>query len=304
MTDRLYNPTASYFTKITPIEKIFFITLTCVTIYCMSTIGQKTVETMDSQTGLRFVSKRGNDIYDDFYANVYDELFFDNPKHDYELELIISKTAPSQTSNILVIGSGTGHYVGSLYKAGYKSRGIDVSQAMINKSSRNYPQCLFTKSSALTSITFSSNKFTHITCMYFTFYVIGNMDLLFKNCMDWLTLDGYLILHLVDRDNFEPTLNIAKTTYTEGSTIISQSTIKDYSCKTSFHLNEDNATFTETFKNVNNNSDRINVHEIVMPTLTTIEDNAKSHGFDLKSRTELGAVGYYGQYIYIFKKSH
>ena len=304
MTKSLYDSASSYFTKSTPIEKIFFITLTVVTIYCMSTIGQKTVETMESQTSSQFVSKRGNQIYDEFYANVYDELFFDKPKHEEELSLILSETTPSQTtSKMLEIGSGTGHYVGDMDKAGYKISGIDVSQAMIDKAKENYPTSEFTRTDALTSISYPQNNFTHILCMYFTIYIINDMDLLFKNCMDWLTSDGHLILHLVDRDIFDPTLNIATTTYSDGPSIISHSTIKDYTCKTSFQINGDNATFTETFKNVIDNSDRVNVHEIIMPTLQDIENIAKTHGFEFKSRKELDGVGYEGQYIYIFKKS-
>ena len=304
MAKEIYKSASSYLLQTTTIEKIFYFTLTVVTLYCMSTIGQKTVETMETQTSSQFVNKSGSDIYDDFYANVYDELFFDKRKHEYELALILSNTALSHRSKMLDIGSGTGHYVGDLNKAGYNISGIDISQQMIDKAKKNYPTSEFTKSDALTSISYPRNNFTHIMCMYFTIYIIADMDLLFNNCMEWLTSDGYLILHMVDLDIFDPTLNIAKTTYSEGPKIISESTIKDYTCKTSFNLIEDNATFTEKFKNVNDNSERINVHEIVMPTLQTIQSNAESRGFELKIRKELDGVGYEGQYIYIFKKSN
>ena len=44
MTDSLYNSASSYFTNSPLIEKIFCFTLVVVTLYCASTIGQKSIE--------------------------------------------------------------------------------------------------------------------------------------------------------------------------------------------------------------------------------------------------------------------
>ena len=46
-------------------------------------------------------------IYDEFYANVYDDLIFNQIKNDYEVGEIINKTTPDTESLILDIGSGT-----------------------------------------------------------------------------------------------------------------------------------------------------------------------------------------------------
>ena len=120
--------------------------------------------------------------------------------------------------------------------------------------------------------------------------------------MNWLTSDGYLIVHIADPELFNPILNISDSTYSDGPKIISHSTINDYKCETTFNIIENNATFTETFKKGHNNV-RKNFHEITIPSPENMKIKAETHGFTFKSRSELHAVGYEGQYIYFFKKS-
>ena len=56
----------------------------------------------------QFLIKSGSDIYDDFYANIYDYLVFNNLKDDYEVGYIMNSLSPSSKSKILDIGCGTG----------------------------------------------------------------------------------------------------------------------------------------------------------------------------------------------------
>ena len=58
-----------------------------------------------------FVVKKGIDLYDDFYVNIYDQLFYRELANTYEVGSIENITKPTTESNILVIGSGTGHIV-------------------------------------------------------------------------------------------------------------------------------------------------------------------------------------------------
>ena len=61
-----------------------------------------------------FIFKKGYEIYDDFYANIYDHLVYNNIKTDYEIGQIINSTTPSSQSIILDVGCGTGHHVAKL----------------------------------------------------------------------------------------------------------------------------------------------------------------------------------------------
>ena len=71
---------------------------------CQSTKEGFIVEQKD-----KFVVKKGMDLFDNFYVNIYDELFFKEVANQYEVGAIQNITKPTTESNILVIGSGTGH---------------------------------------------------------------------------------------------------------------------------------------------------------------------------------------------------
>ena len=97
----------------------------------------------------KLLIKNGNDIYDDFYASIYDYLVFNNLKDDYEVGEIINKTSPSSTSKILDIGCGTGHHVANLASKGLDVLGIDISPSMIAQAKKNYPDYNFKVADAL-----------------------------------------------------------------------------------------------------------------------------------------------------------
>jgi hypothetical protein len=56
----------------------------------------------------QFLIKTGPEIYDDFYADIYDYLVFNNLKNDYEVGEIVNLSTPSSSSRILDVGCGTG----------------------------------------------------------------------------------------------------------------------------------------------------------------------------------------------------
>ena len=154
----------------------------------------------------KFLFKSGQDIYDDFYADIYDYLVFNNIKDEYEVGEIMNKTSASSQSKILDIGCGTGHHVAELSGRSIDVIGIDISQSMIKKAKANYPDYQFQVKDATKSQNFEPDTFTHILCMYFTIYYIQDKAVFFENCYNWLMPGGYLIVHLVDRKNFDPIL--------------------------------------------------------------------------------------------------
>ena len=56
----------------------------------------------------KFLFKTGPDIYDDFYADIYDYLVFNSQKDEYEVGQIVNKTSPTSESKVLDVGCGTG----------------------------------------------------------------------------------------------------------------------------------------------------------------------------------------------------
>ena len=262
--------------------------------------------------------KDNNDLYDRFYAKIYDELLFSKVKNDFEIGEFKSRTAPDQESSVLEIGSGTGHHVSSLVANGFnKVIGIDKSRAMIEHAKNMYPELDFRHADALEASTFASSSFTHITCFYFTLYYMQNKQQFFDNCMYWLKPGGYLAIHLVDRNNFDPILpagdpfkivspqNYATKRIT--STIVK---FDDFDYKSNFEVfpNDDTAVMSEVFKfkskNVENGKRKMrrNEHKFYMPTQKQILNMAKQVGFIVLAEVDMLRCQYSHQYIYILQK--
>ena len=71
-----------------------------------------------------------SNLYDNFYASVYDKLIYSPEKNAYEITEILNHTKLSKNKNILDIGSGTGHHCYLFKQQGYNCIGIDKSPAM------------------------------------------------------------------------------------------------------------------------------------------------------------------------------
>ena len=259
----------------------------------------------------QFLIKSGSDIYDDFYANIYDYLVFNNLKDDYEVGYIMNSAYPSSQSKILDIGCGTGHHVSSLGSKGLDVLGIDISPSMIDKAKTNFPDYKFNVGDALNNHLFESNSFTHILCMYFTIYYFKDKRQFFNNCFKWLMPGGYLIVHLVERDHFDPILPpgnpliyISPQRYAKERITSTKVKFMDFSYSANFQLDDanDKALFVEKFKNDSDGKVRKNEHTLYMPDVQQIVDEALACGFIVESKADLLQCQYEYQYLYVFVK--
>lgn len=257
-----------------------------------------------------FSFKTGPAVYDNFYADIYDDLVFNNMKDDYEIGEIVNKTTPTSESIILDIGSGTGHHVAKLSEQGYKSIGIDSSSAMIAQAKKNYPQYDFQQRDAMNTMIFQPNSYTHILCMYFTIYYMKDKGTFFQNCIKWLQPGGYLILHLVDRENFDPILPpgnpllvVSPQKYAKERITHTKVVFHDMEYTSNFNLMPDKniANFDEKFKK-KNGSTRKNQHVLYMEPHEDIVKKAQNVGFILEGKVDLLKCAYEYQYLYIFVK--
>ena len=65
----------------------------------------------------RFLLKTDENIYDNFYGAIYDDLMLPNERAIYELDKILSTLQPEpKFSTMLDVGSGTGEFVNALKK--------------------------------------------------------------------------------------------------------------------------------------------------------------------------------------------
>ena len=175
---------------------------------CLRYLGKNYVTPKPYSEGFQqngnFVVKSDENIYDGFYADVYDTIHKPEDRTNSEVNHIIRMTQPTKKhSCFLDIGSGTGSLVNKLTIGGYRAYGIDTSVDMVDYSEKKYPEINVEKGNALDTMLFQKGTFTHIICNYFTMYQIKDKMLFFKNCYQWITPGGYLILHLVDPNRFD-----------------------------------------------------------------------------------------------------
>jgi len=309
--------TFNIFSKTTRLHKVLYFLAFLISMSLMLNYGKQQVEGFEQPKTNEFKTTYDvPEIYDDFYSNVYDELVFNKNKNDYEIGKLITHTKPNEESVVLDIGSGTGHHVSSLKAHGYKAVGIDISPSMVKKAQENYPDLSFKVGDVLNSTVFPQESFTHITCFYFTLYYIKNKQLFFENCMRWLTPGGFLAVHVVNRDKFDPIIPagnpfsiISPQKYAKKR--ITSTTVKfdEFEYKSNFQMKEivesneePNAIMKETFKTNKTGNVRQNEHQLYMLTQAEILDIAKSVGFIIDSKIDLVDCQYDSQYVYVLQK--
>lgn len=257
-----------------------------------------------------FLFKTGDEVYDNFYASIYDYLVFNNLKNDYEIGSIINSTTPDETSIIVDIGSGTGHHVSNMASKGLNIVGIDISPSMVKEAKENYPEYNFRVGDAMDSSIINYNSVTHILCLYFTIYYFKDKRQFFDNCMDWLMPGGYLTVHLVDRDSFDPILPpgnplfiVSPQKYAKERITKTKITFNDFVYYSNFNMNKDNdiATFDEKFK-FSDGKVRKQQQKMYMEDVSTIVNIAQECGFILHSKIDLVKCAYDYQYVYVFTK--
>lgn len=274
------------------------------------------------------VIKLNSNIYDDFYATIYDSLFHDPNRYEFEYETLKSlgglsswKGANSSNSlsdseqiSILDIGCGTGHRVNFISKDYPNVIGIDQSKSMLKKARLSYPTLnkeQLQLGNCLNSMLFKSNTFSHIMCMYFTIYTIEDKQLFFENCYKWLKPGGYLAVHLVNRDRFDPLLGPANPVHLASvqkyaKERITKSTIHfntfDYRAEFIYKSGKDVAHFEEVMRDKQQHV-RIQKQTLYMNSQSDILSIAKNNGFTLVGKDDMVKRLYEYQFIYVLQKT-
>lgn len=257
-----------------------------------------------------FILKRNNHIYDSFYAMVYDDLYKTETRSDYEYKKIIEMTQPTEKSEFLDVGSGTGHLVNNLNNAGYHAIGIDKSKSMINYSEQKFPDIETKCGDVIDSMNYDKGVFTHITCMNFTIYHLEDKLTFFKNCYYWLMPNGYLIMHLVNRNKYNPIIPAANPPLLDNPQKYSNVRIKDskinfidfeYQNSHDFKTDKDKRVIIkETFTDASTKNIRQNELTLYMENIDEIVNIAKKCGFIPHAQIKL--LNDEHQYIYIFER--
>jgi SAM-dependent methyltransferase len=242
---------------------------------------------------------------------MYDDLVYNKIKNDFELGTLVKYTNPTEKSVLLDVGSGTGHHVNALQDRGWNVKGIDISPAMVKKSRKNYPNSSFQVGDVMKTMLYPGNSFTHITCLYFTIYYMENKQHFFTNCMHWLIPGGKLMIHLVDKDKFDPILPagdpftiVSPQKYADDRITSTEIIFHDHNYKAKFDVKpgSDLVIFNEKFKDKNTGKVRKNELEMYMPNHKKIISMAKQVGFIVLGKIDMTPCQYDNQFLYILQK--
>jgi ubiquinone/menaquinone biosynthesis C-methylase UbiE len=192
----------------------------------------------------------------------------------------------------------------------FKVKGLDKSASMVHQAQAKYHDVDFMQGDALRSSTFGSGSFTHILCLYFTFYYFKDQNLFFANCYRWLKPGGYLVVHVVDRDMFDPIIPPANPLsmftpqrYAKERITTSKVNFDQFKYQSNFVLEPgtDEAQFIEKF-HFNDGRVRKNIHKMYMPTEDAIVRMAQDAGFVVDGEVDLIQAGYeYNQLMLFYK---
>jgi len=267
----------------------------------------------------QFVLKRNDEIYDDFYAEIYDGLHDTKKRSQWELMKLLKHTSlDTRNSVILDVGSGTGYTLNELTDAGYKAYGIDKSKSMARQSETTYPNIEVLCDNVENPMTYEKDTFTHVLCTNFTIYQMKNKETFFKNCYSWMKPNGYLVIHLVDRKQFnltkpkfedeiewKPFYDTPKARVTE---ITTEYDDFKYTAGYNFPVNLEEInviTKTETFKDKETAHIRQNEEVLYMENLEQILKIASACGFIVHANLDMKECnGDEHQYLYIFERQH
>jgi ubiquinone/menaquinone biosynthesis C-methylase UbiE len=263
-----------------------------------------------------FVLKTDLAVYDQFYAEVYDGITDREQTCQKELYEIVKMTDPdTRNSTILDVGSGTGCMVAELADAGYNAYGIDKSSAMIDIAEAKYPNSTFITGDVADAMAFENGLFTHILCTNFTIYEIPDKHTFFRNCYHWLKPNGYLVVHLADKEKFsartfkDSIMNISalyrsiQPPSKERKTSTTAEFI-DYIYNAEYVFRQDAVVLKETFTDKETKHIRQNENTLQMDEIEDVLRIANSAGFILQGKTSMKSCGGdENQYLYVLERS-
>lgn len=256
-----------------------------------------------------FIFNKGNDIWSKFYCSIYDSLMLDKTKNTYEIKEIIYTTKMNKSSKILDIGCGTGHHVNMFSKRGYNAIGIDSSIEMIKQAKKNHPNCVYYNSDVMHGGQFENGEFTHCLMLFMTPYYIQDKKAAFLNIYNWLKPGGFMVIHLVNRDKFDPRIEAADPLYKVNpqrfaKERITKSFVKfnDFQYKGEFIDAGDDSKYVETMREDDGSKAIRNEHKYHMEKQTLIIQKAKDVGFKLKGKINMSPCQYPYEYLYVFEK--
>ena len=262
-------------------------------------------------------------IYDDFYVGIYDELLGQTSRTMAKVELCIDiwkSKEPISTWTVLDAGCGTG--VAACYFA-KKGAGnviaMDYSTSMITYGQKETSKKLdltdkekasirWRQESLINPSACSAAEATHIIVFYFTFYYMKNQEEFLRHLNFWSKPGGKLVLEVVNKYKFDPILEAASPfvgfslqKYSKERVRKSKVNFDKFDYDAEFMLTGDKGEFYETFR-FKSKQVRRQKHIFVMPEIKKIVKMAETAGWNYKGYQDLNPLGFeYGYLLFLEK---
>lgn len=257
-------------------------------------------------------------LYDPFYASVYDQLTQGSVRTQAEVGIILhewtKKGESLSTFQVLDAGCGTGISVAALAKMGVqKVVGMDSSQAMLSQAiEKTIPQTTLTqdqlktiewkKADLIDPSASAGGAYTHALMLYFTIYYFADKETVFRNLYFWIKPGGRLAIHVVNKHKFDPMLEssapwlgFSLQKYSDKRITKSEVVFNKFKYVAEFDLQDPLAEFRETFR-FKDGKVRRQKHTFRMEDMQTIVGMAKTAGWEYMGYTDLVGVGF--EYAY------
>jgi SAM-dependent methyltransferase len=265
-----------------------------------------------ASTGGTDIVVLGNDhLFDELYARIYDKIVDGAARQDAEANLAMAwvKTyrPEKETWQILDIGCGTGGQVNIMREYGVgKAVGIDKSDAMIERGRKLHPKADLRVGDAEIIGSFAAGEFNVATMFYFTYYYLKDRTTTLKNIFMWLQPGSCFIVHIVNREKFDPILESASPfvafsvqKYAKERVTRSKVTFDKFDYEADFHLDGSIGEFREEFR-FKDGKKRRQVHTLRMHTMDQIVADVEAAGFKYRQYIDLTGIGYEYQYLFCF----
>jgi SAM-dependent methyltransferase len=265
-----------------------------------------------------FVIKRNDDIYDDFYAEVYNKIFIPEQNASLIVDSILNNCNIIDDKNnnfkkyvFLFISTFSCAEAKILDDKAFNTFTIDKSQQMVDYAKQKYENIQIKVGNIQNPMIYDSSTFTHISCLGFNIYRIQDKILFFRNIYNFLIPLGYFIIQISDRSTFGTIVPAGKSLILESPQNYSDERITEteidfgnftYNSKYDFSdaQNKNIVMFTEKFIDSSTQNVRMNEQTMFFEEKGAIIDMIIRCGFALKLEVPLKTDE--NQSLYIFKR--
>ncbi len=261
------------------------------------------------------VYKTNEDLYDEFYASVYDQLSQQATRTAAKVAITLQewqkKGWKAEQMTVLDAGCGTGAALAALNKMKVgRILAVDKSEAMLAQAKKHNPGVLtidYRKADLMNPSALSGGEITHACCYYFTLYYLPDKEAFFRNLYLWVKPGGEIAIEVVNKYKFDPMLEssapwvgfslqkYSKKRVTESNVVFDKF---NYSAK--FDLIDPAAEFRETFKFKDGNVRR-QKHTLQMPTIEQIVKDGQAAGWTYVNSVDLVSIGFEYSYLLFFR---